>query len=50
MTSKKKRRRAHSEEEKMNPITQEILKNAFTTIPDEMDAALKRTALHTHQT
>ncbi|MGB7533138.1 MAG: hydantoinase B/oxoprolinase family protein [Halobacteriota archaeon] len=28
----------------MNPITLEILKNAFTAIPDEMGAALKRTA------
>jgi len=28
----------------MNPITLEILKNAFTAIPEEMGAALKRTA------
>jgi len=28
----------------MNPVTLEILKNAFTAIPDEMGAALKRTA------
>jgi len=27
----------------MNPVTLEILKNAFTAIPDEMGAALKRT-------
>jgi len=29
---------------KMNPVTLEILKNAFTAIPEEMGAALKRTA------
>ena len=28
----------------MNPVTLEILKNAFTAIPEEMGAALKRTA------
>jgi N-methylhydantoinase B len=28
----------------MNPVTLEILKNAFTAIPKEMGAALKRTA------
>jgi N-methylhydantoinase B len=28
----------------MNPITLEILKNTFTAIPEEMGAALKRTA------
>jgi N-methylhydantoinase B/oxoprolinase/acetone carboxylase alpha subunit len=28
----------------MNPITREILKNAFTAIPEEMGAALRRTA------
>jgi N-methylhydantoinase B len=28
----------------MNPITLQILKNAFTAIPEEMGAALKRTA------
>jgi len=27
----------------MNPITLEILKNAFTAIPKEMGATLKRT-------
>ena len=27
----------------MNPITLEILKNAFAAIPEEMGAALKRT-------
>jgi N-methylhydantoinase B len=29
---------------KMNPVTLEILKNAFTAVPEEMGAALKRTA------
>jgi hypothetical protein len=28
----------------MNPVTLEILKNAFTAIPEEVGAALKRTA------
>lgn len=30
--------------EKMDPVTLEILKNAFTAVPEEMGAALKRTA------
>jgi N-methylhydantoinase B len=29
---------------KMDPVTLEILKNAFTAVPEEMGAALKRTA------
>ncbi len=33
-----------SKEAKMDPVTLEILKNAFTAVPEEMGAALKRTA------
>jgi N-methylhydantoinase B len=33
-----------SKEVKMDPVTLEILKNAFTAVPEEMGAALKRTA------
>ena len=32
------------EEPKMDPVTLEILKNAFTAVPEEMGAVLKRTA------
>jgi N-methylhydantoinase B len=33
-----------SKEAKMDPVTLEILKNALTAVPEEMGAALKRTA------
>jgi N-methylhydantoinase B len=33
-----------SKDPKMDPVTLEILKNAFTAVPEEMGAALKRTA------
>jgi N-methylhydantoinase B len=33
-----------AEEPKMDPVTLEILKNAFTAVPEEMGAALRRTA------
>ena len=33
-----------AEEQKMDPVTLEILKNAFNAVPEEMGAALKRTA------